>query len=137
MPATYEIDPGRLRIRVEYSGALATEDVVAVNEHLVRDPRVRAGMTVLSDHSRSTTFATPDLVAEVMPSLGRLASHLGYLRVAMVTPRDVQLGMANMAAVYAKRRGIDIRAFRERPEAEAWLDEGASMVGVVGFEPMT
>lgn len=125
MPASYEIDPERSRIRVAFTGVLSVGDVVGVMEEIVRDARVRPGMDMLSDHTSSTTFATPDLVVQVMPSLERLASHLGGLRVAMVTRRDVQLGMANMAAVHARPRGIEIQPFRDAGEAEAWLDAEA------------
>lgn len=125
MPASYEIDANRGWIRVVYTGPHKAEDVRQVMENLAEDPRVEPGMQMLSDHSRTTTPATPDLVVRVMPSLGRLAERLGPLRVAMVTPRDAQVGMAHMAVVHARPHGVEIRPFRSLEEAEAWLREGA------------
>ena len=41
--------------------------------------------------------------------------------LALVVSRLVQLGVANMISTIAEMRGASVRAFRDRNEAETWL----------------
>jgi len=124
MPVSYEIDPIRSLVRIEYVGVLSAGAVTQVIQQLIDDPRLQPGMGIVSDHSRGANFATPDLVLRIMPRLAKLAERLGPLRIALVTPRAVQVGMANLAAVHAQLRGVRIEPFASREEAEAWLAGG-------------
>jgi len=134
MPVSYEIDPIRSLVRIEYVGVLSAGVVTQVIQQLIDDPRLQPGMGILSDHSRGANFATPDLVLRIMPRLAKLAERLGPLRIALVTPRAVQVGMANLAAVHAQLRGVRIEPFASREEAEAWLAGGDAAAGSTGSD---
>ena len=123
LSASFEFDPVRSLVYVTYRGRLTVGEVAQVIEKLSGDPRFQPGVGIVSDHSRGETFGTADLVAQIMPRFAELAERNGPLRVALITPREVQIGMANLAAVHASPHHIQIQPFQTREAAEAWLIE--------------
>jgi hypothetical protein len=119
--ATYEIDPDHSLLCVEHVGTTDPAQVYETIDRLLADPRVKPGMRVLSDHSRETTISTPKGVVATIPRFVEFMNHLGSFRCAIVAVKTAQIGMAHLAAVYARPRGIDIKVFRDRKRAETWL----------------
>ena len=123
MPASYYIDAARSILCVEHVGETEPAQVYSVIDRMLADPRVRPGLQVVSDHSRETTISTIAGALDTLPRVIEFLDRMGSFRLAIVATRSVQIGMVHFSAVYARRRGIEMRAFRDRKEAEAWLLE--------------
>ena len=126
MPASYQIDTRRSLVCVEHFGPRNQQQFFALIDRLLADPRLRPGMHYLSDHSRETMIQTPDGVIATLPRFAEFIHYLQASRVAVITSTRAQLGMAHFAAVYARDRGIELRPFQDRGEAEVWLCGEAS-----------
>ena len=124
MPASYKIDFERSRIRAEFYEEQTAASFRALLEALIADPQVSPGMDMLTEHTRVTAFATAEMIFAMLPLLDQLAKRVGHLRIAMIAPRKVQFGMANLLSTHVGLRQIDmeIRPFRDPVAAEAWLD---------------
>ena len=130
MPVHYEVDPLRPLVRIEYIGPMILDEIFWVVDRLITDPRVRPGVNLLSDHSQATTSVTPQLVHTILSRFEQLADRIGSFRCALVSPRDAQFAIGNFMSVRAPlHAGVQLRPFRTREEAEAWLAQDEHGVG--------
>ena len=121
MAASYEIDSDHSIVCIEYVGVMDPKTAYEIIDRMLEDPELKPGTHVISDHSRETTLARPAAVLRVMPRFVDLMRHVGARRCAVVATRAAQVGMVHLTAVYARKRGIELRPFRTREEAAAWL----------------
>lgn len=122
MPLTWDIDTSRKRVVVWLEGVLVEDELLAQGSELLENPQLRPGLDLLSDHTALEGVASPEFVRNGVEFLGRLASVLGSYRCALVAPGEAAFGMARMAALLSERTPVTVMAFRERAEAEGWLE---------------
>jgi hypothetical protein len=121
MPITVEIDAESNLIRTQLLGRLDPEEIARAADQLLRAPHLRAGLRLLTDHSRLEGAASSELVRSALLRLSRLADQLGSLTVAIVAPRDANFGMGRVAQALAEPTKVRIQVFRRLEDAEAWL----------------
>jgi hypothetical protein len=105
--------------------ALSGKDKIEVNEVLLSSPeRLRAlRYMVIDEESVGFVLSTSEArtVAEQDRQIAKLAPE--GLVVAVVTPRDVDFGMARMWQVFVEGTGWKTEVFRSRESAAVWLDK--------------
>jgi hypothetical protein len=121
---TYRIDTDASIVRVKLSGTLQSNEIEQTVAALLSDSAFQPGLNILSDHVALRDIASTDMVHGIIPLLRQLGERAGSCRCAVVVSRDVSYGMARMAAVYAQRTPVAVRAFRSGAEAESWLQAG-------------
>jgi hypothetical protein len=121
MPVEYRIDQEHSLVRLEVSDPLDLEQIAETVRRLLTEPGLRAGLSLLSDHSKLEFIATTALVRSMPPLLIQLGQRLGPFRCAVVVPRDASYGMARIAEVVTEASPAEVRAFRSLEEAETWL----------------
>ena len=129
MPLTWEIDTSRRRLVVCLAGALVEDELLAQGSELLGHPQLQPGLDLLSDHTALEGVASTEFVRHGVDFLGRLASVLGRYRCALVAPGEAAFGMARMAALLAESTPVTVMAFRERSEAEGWLEAAREGTG--------
>ena len=121
MPITYRIDPQRGRITTTCSGNVSLRDVMAHFDALQRDPERPGRLDVLLD---LTTMAAPPEAPQIRAAADRvgLVEDLVFGACAIVADREAMFGMARMFEVHARGHFAALKTFRDRNEAEEWLD---------------
>ncbi len=121
MPITYRIDRERSRIYTTCDGPVALPQVMAHFDALEKDPDCPARLDVLLDISN---IANPPDGVQLRAAADRvgLVGNVVFGACAVVGERDAVFGMARMFEVFARGHFAAIRAFRQRREAEEWLD---------------
>lgn len=121
MPAKYEIDTHRKLVVTTAWGACTADDVLRFRKELSRDGNFDPSFSQLADFTRVTEVKfTPDdvrMLAEVSPFSPRS-------RRALVAGNQLVFGLSKMFTILRSLRGEhDMRVFRSRSEALAWLME--------------
>jgi hypothetical protein len=122
MPIKYEIDARRGRVMTTCSGNVTLREVMAHFDALQRDPGRPGRLDVLLDW---TALANPPGAPQVQAAADRvsLVEDLVFGACAIVAPTDVLYGVARMFEAFARGHFAAIRTFRQRSEAEGWLDD--------------
>ena len=123
MPALNEFVENGRGVVFHGAGELTGREVIEVKEQLAADEeRVRPleFALVLLVEVRAFSITTEEVraVAAIDHRIARLAPHL---TVGIVAPRDHDFGVARMWEVLADVPGWTTQVFRERGEAEAWI----------------
>jgi len=111
---------GRLWVR---RGVLTGKEIIANNERILSSKSYQGVRWLLIDDTESTLDVSPAEVRILKQQDDRIAAVLPELVTAVVVPYDHGFGMARMWEMLTERPGWSVRAFRSRPEAEAWLRE--------------
>lgn len=120
MAQEFQIDDTQRIIWVRCSGALTDHDIVTHQASLRADPRFRPEFFQLVDTCAVTEV---EVSARVMWQLGQSQLFAPTARRAYVVVRDVMFGLVRMYGMYQGLRGrAEVRAFRTRAEAVAWLE---------------
>ncbi|HMD18090.1 MAG TPA: hypothetical protein VKH18_15605 [Terriglobales bacterium] len=102
-------------------GVISGKELIANNERiLISKSYVR---WLLIDETEATLEISATEIQTIRQQNDRLAAVLPDLVTAVLVPSDVGFGMARMWEILTARPGWSTRAFRSRPEAEAWLRE--------------
>ncbi|MGD0506325.1 MAG: hypothetical protein ABSA27_00905 [Terriglobales bacterium] len=104
-------------------GVLSGKDLVAQNERILSSKSYQGVRWLLIDESETTLDISPTEIRTIKQQDDLLAAVLPELVTAVVVPSDFGFGMARMWEMLTERPGWSTRAFRSRPEAEAWLRE--------------
>ena len=104
-------------------GVLSGKELVANNERILSSKSHRGVRWVLIDYTGTTMDISAADIRTIKQQDDRIAAVLPELVTAVVVPYDVAFGMARMWEILTERPGWSTRAFRSRPEAEAWLRE--------------
>ena len=111
---------GRLWVR---RGVLTGKEIIARNERILSSKSYQGVRWLLIDDTETTMDISAAEVQIIRRQDDRLAAVLPELVTAVVVPYDLGFGMARMWEMLTERPGWSVRAFRSRPEAEAWLRE--------------
>ena len=121
MPVTYEIDAQKERIYTACTGQVTLPQVMAHFEALERDPARPRRLDVLLDLTGVSTLPEAPQMQAVADRVS-LVEDLVFGACAIVADREALFGMARMFEVFARGHFAAIRTFRQRAEAEEWLD---------------
>jgi hypothetical protein len=120
MPYSFTIDPERRRVVVLGTGANDLASSVAAMNELAAHPGFATGFGILCDFRENEyTPGTIDSGTLADAYTTRFAGRA----MALVVSGLLQYGVANMITTIVRLRGSPVAAFRDLPEAEAWLDE--------------
>jgi len=102
-------------------GVLTGKELIANNDRILTAKSYEGVRWLLIDETDTTMDISPDEIRRIKKQDDRLAEVLPELVTAVVVPYDYGFGMARMWEILTERPGWSTRAFRSRPEAEAWL----------------
>jgi hypothetical protein len=106
-------------------GAVSGKDKIEVNQLLLSSPERLGALRyiVIDEESVGCVLSTSEarIVAEQDKQIAKLTPQ--GLVVAVVTPRDVDFGMARMWQVFVEQTGWKTEVFRSRESAAVWLDQ--------------
>jgi hypothetical protein len=106
------------------TGVIRGKDLIARNDEILRSKSYEGVRWLLIDQSAATGLElSAEEVSTIKQQDDRLAAVLPQIVTAVVVPSDVAFGMTRMWEMLTERPGWSVRAFRSRPEAEAWLRE--------------
>lgn len=118
MPITYSIDRARRWLFAEAKGSVTYSEVVA---HLGKE-RNDNGLPFneLIDATQATVVFSNAEVRKIVELLRDLGRHNALGPTAVVTGNDISYGTMRMLEILVEDV-CDVRPFRDRSEAEAWL----------------
>lgn len=120
MPFELRVAPGEFLARVRAWGKEDFASTSAGMRALGQDPRLLSGMPVLMDARELDYLATPpEVSAFSAPEF--LRDFFAGRRVAIVTRRGAQFGVARTFASKAETSGSEVEIFAEPELALAWL----------------
>jgi hypothetical protein len=133
MPISYTVDPLRQRVDAQVEGEVSAEDAMRAFEAILREPDLRSGFVILSDHRRlGRNFSTDD-IHRLTEWMEQHESSLHPTRWAAVVSRPTSFGLMRMLGARAKlTAGVEVGVFIATEEAEAWL---ASPLPAPGTHP--
>jgi hypothetical protein len=102
-------------------GLLSGKDLIANNECIFNSKSYLGVRWLLIDETDTTMEISPNEIRTIRAQDDRLAKVLPELVTAIVVPYDHGFAMTRMWESLTERPGWSTRAFRSRPEAEAWL----------------
>lgn len=118
-------DAGRpADVEIALTGVPTAPEFAKLNEHLLGDPRFRAGLKMLVDCSALDTspLSAEDVQSLTEPMVMR-DWHFPPLAVALVAPDDRTFEVARSYRAHLGGSRSNRQVFRSRTEAEAWLAE--------------
>ena len=120
MPVSYVIDVKNKVVIVTVTGTLTVHDVLEFRKQIASDPAFDSSFSQLGDMSG----AKADLSAHEVKMLAESSPFALGARRAFVGTSPVVYGLGRMFEIMRGLRGDqDIRVFRDRDEAMAWLLE--------------
>jgi len=105
-------------------GLITSSDISVHLDAEARDHGV--DLPELVDARAASTDITPSQVRQLVNQVFELAREHPFGPTAIVATNDVAFGMARMFSMLVERFGVTIEVFRDRPAAEAWLDQVGS-----------
>ena len=120
MPFELRVNPGDFLARVRGWGRDDFASTAEAMRTIGRDPRLPPGLPILMDVRDLEYIATPPEVASFASPESLQALFTGR-RVAIVTRRGAQFGVARTFAAKAETSGSEVEIFAEPDLAEAWL----------------
>jgi hypothetical protein len=104
-------------------GVVSGKELIALNERNLSSKKYQGARWLLVDESNATLDVSAEEIRTIKHQDDRLAVVVPELVTAVVVRDDVAFGMTRMWGILTERPGWSVRAFRSRPEAEAWLRE--------------
>jgi len=123
VPITYVIDSSEKIIRTTCASPLTFEQVIGHFQTLQQDPACAGYLDVLLDVSEADALPESGQFGAINAELAAIRSKTQFGICAIVATRDAMFGMMRMFEVLARPYFLATRAFRARPESEAWLAE--------------
>jgi hypothetical protein len=122
MAITYLIDKEHGRIITTCTGHTTLREVMSHFDELQRDPERPARLDVLLDLSGQLSLPDTPQIRAAADRVGHVTD-LVFGACAVVATRESLYGMARMFEVLARGHFAAIQTFRDRREAERWLDD--------------
>ena len=122
MPITYRINRERARVETTCSGQTTLKEVMAHFDELQKDPGRPQQLDVLLDLTEQLSLFPIPRRCGPRPIRVGLVTDLVFGACAVVATRESLYGMARMFEVFARGHFAAIQTFRDRKEAEEWLD---------------
>lgn len=121
MPYDIEIHPERRRVVVRGIGSPDVVETIATMRRLAAEPAYQPTFGILCDVRELSYIASFDDLILMRDAFDEhKASYRGP--IAIVVPDLLRYGIARTISGLTGMIGIRIEAFRELPEAEAWLE---------------
>jgi len=126
MPIEFSIDRARRRISTRASGRIQRGELVDYYRRLRAQPDFHANLDELFDLSEASVVdVTGEDVRELSATTLPFTREGKPVKVAIVAPRDLEFGMSRMYQMLQGQSVNLVRIFRDRVEADAWLEERA------------
>jgi hypothetical protein len=119
LPATYTIDTYRKMVVSRIWGAATEDEIFDHGQRLRNDPLFKPDFRQLVDLSELTEILVG---REVIRDASRNQFFSPGVRRALVAKSDAAFGMARMYAIASEDAGQTIEVFRDRDDAERWLN---------------
>ena len=116
----YFIDPAHRRIEIAFEGSLTPDDLAGIRADTIGDPWFDPAFDYLVDGSKVARLVEVGTREIHFLAGNRSEVHVAGARRALVAPMDVGFGLSRMFQGMADLDG-DVRVFRDRDEALAWL----------------
>lgn len=125
MPIEYRIDAGAGRVDSTHTGVVSDEEFLDTYRRMYADPAFDGGFDVMVDLLRTESSPRGAQALKMIADLGRERHRPGgrVPRIAIVASADLSFGLARMYEGYAVEVPANIRVFRDRELALAWLSE--------------
>jgi len=122
MPIEMHVDADLGLVRIEASGELTLQDLLDAIVPMVENPRFEPDMPQLVDLGRveHTELAAGHMRA-LIDAFAKESERIGSGRVAVYAPKPLLFGVARMFESLSERLPNELRVFRDRGVAEAWL----------------
>jgi len=124
MPIEVRMDAGLGLVRIEASGVLTLQDLLGAIVPMLEDPAFEPDMPQLLDLG---AVEHTELAAEQMHALvdafAKESPRIGSGRVAVYAPKPLLFGVSRMYESLSEHLPTQLRVFRDREAAEAWLLE--------------
>lgn len=120
-PVTYTVDEARGLVETTIREGFTYPDIVATFVALRTDPRIRPEFDRLAVYEATHVPLTTAEVRTMVEAAARVPHSTGT-RVAVVVRCDVMYGMMRMYELYGDSVGIQVRVFRDRIDADRWLN---------------
>jgi hypothetical protein len=122
MPVTYQVDRESVRIRTRCTGDVTFEEVLDHFRQLRGDASLPPRLDVLLDLAAMESLPESNQLRSIADEVDRLKPRLKWGACAIVANRDALYGMLRMFQVFAEKQFASSYVFREREEAERWLE---------------
>ncbi|MDH3643223.1 MAG: hypothetical protein OES38_14070 [Gammaproteobacteria bacterium] len=120
MPITYEVDETRSLTVTTLVGEVSREEIFAYYEQFMADTRCRSCTKSLIDLTSSIPVdGSPDWMQSIS---ARSDPTTNVTRMAVIAPDDLRYGLSRAYEAYVDDQAVATGVFRNRSEAEAWLD---------------
>ena len=123
MSFTYHIDSRVGILFIVGEGAITQAERLETMRTWLSDPAFRPGLHTLCDFSAATSTPSLPELREIIAIINQNATLIGRTRLAVVTARDVTLGVAHQFEVLAEASPLTVQTFADREAALAWLRE--------------
>ena len=123
MSFTYHIDSSAGILFIVGEGAITQAERLETMRAWLSDPAFRPGLHALCDFSAATSTPSLPELREIMAIINRNATLIGRTRLAVVTARDVTVGVARQFQALAESSPLNVQIFADREAALAWLRE--------------
>jgi hypothetical protein len=123
MPYDITFDPGESIFRIRTTGTVSRDGFEQLLEGLLKHPKWRSGMSLLSDYSDAEASSlSADDVRDLAQFYASLKDRLGPGRSAIVVSDALAFGIARMGISIAELKvSRQFRVFRSVQDAEQWL----------------
>jgi hypothetical protein len=123
MSFTYHIDSSAGILFIVGEGAITQAERLETMRAWLSDSAFRPGLHTLCDFSAATSTPSLPELREILAIINRNATLIGRTRLAVVTARDVTLGVAHQFQALAEASPLNVQIFADREAALAWLRE--------------
>ena len=122
MTVGYTFDDRWKLVFVNIADTVTFEQLMLYLKSLSQDPRYRPPMKKLVEFRKCRKFDLTRDQAEKFAALNRdLSSCFANEKCAIVAPGDLEYGLSRAHEMYLSGSGLDIKVFRQLPEALDWL----------------
>ncbi len=124
MPLETHIDEKRQRVVLTIVGEITIEEVVETIRRWIKEPGIKPGFGVLTDHTRIGKAITTEQAKELIRNFQNMSRFLAGARWAAVTSSPASYGMVRMISAFAEAVPMEVEVFQSFEEADAWLGAG-------------
>jgi hypothetical protein len=120
MGLSYTIDVKHGVVRTRGWGVITSREILDDTSRKLADPRFDPRFRSLFDMSEAFKL---EISQGALAEVAATPVYHDGVRRAIVATTDVAYGMARMYASFVARMGQEVRVFRRRDIADAWIDE--------------
>ena len=121
MATTSSLDAEAGIVTLTFTGVTSFAEWERAIDGILADPRYRVGMCLLSDRRRATDIMSKEYIDRVVDYLSLHGASFVGCGWALVASTPADFGMTRMAATFAERTVVNVRAFQRMEDAVEWL----------------